>query len=116
MLTGHRPAAVLMLSLSLGLGTAITGCGSSPGAAASAGPSATKTHKPGSPLAAGIIDCLNGHGMTLPAGATAKQAESAFRALPLSQRQRVYNACESQLPAKFRQKIQARLTATPSAT
>lgn len=119
MLTGHRPAAALVLMvmlLSLGLGTAVTGCGSSPASApANVNPATTKTHKPGSPLSAGILGCLNSHGMSLPAGATSRQAEGAFRALPASQRQSVYDACNSLMPAKFRQRVQARLSSTPSA-
>jgi hypothetical protein len=100
-------------------GVAVTaaGCGGSTVASASLpGAKAGKASKTGPPVPANVISCLDSHGMSVPAGATTELVKSAFNALPAAQRQNTYNACGSLLPAKLRQKIQARLTATPSAS
>jgi hypothetical protein len=119
MLTGSRPAAAIVLALCAASGVAVTaaGCGGPPAASASPqGAKAGKASKASAPAPADVISCLSSHGMSVPAGATIEQVKSAFNALPTAQQQNVYKACGSLFPAKFRQKIQARLTATPPAS
>ena len=116
MLIGSRSTAAIVLALCAATGVTVTaaGCGGTP--AASASPPGAKAGKTRPPVPADVVSCLNGHGMSVPAGATAKQVESDLSAMPAGQQQSVYFACSSLLPAKLRQKIQARLTATPSAS
>jgi hypothetical protein len=122
MLIGSRSTAAMVLALCAAAGVTVTaaGCGGPP--AASASPQGAKAAKSGkaskasNPVPANVISCLNSHGMSVPAGATTQQVRSAFNALPVTRQQSTYNACGSLFPAKLRQKIQARLTATPSAS
>ena len=117
MLISSRGTAAVVLALCTASGLAVTvaGCGGSPAASAGApGAKAGKGAKAGNPAPASVISCLNSHGMSLAAGATTEQVKSAFTALPVPQQQRAYSACGSLLPVKFRQRIQARLTITPS--
>ena len=119
MLIGSRSTAAIVLALCATCGVTATaaGCGGSPAASASLpGAKAGKGSKAGAPAPADVISCLNSHGMSVPAGATTGQVKLAFNALPVARQQSVYNACGSLMPAKFRQKIQAKLTPTPSAT
>jgi hypothetical protein len=119
MLIGSRSTVAIVLALCAALGVTVTaaGCEGSPAASASSpGAKAGKGSKASAPAPADVISCLNSHGMSVPAGATTGQVKSAFNALPATRQQSVYNACGSLLPAKFQQKIQAKLTPTPSAT
>jgi hypothetical protein len=119
MITNRRSVSVLLV-VGLGSGVVVTtvGCGSSPPAAATT-PNSPDSHT-GQSLAS-VIGCLNTHGMTVPSGATARQVESDFKALSGTQRQSVFNACESVMSTKVRQRISGRLaqaaaTPTPSAS
>jgi hypothetical protein len=116
-LIGSRSTAVIVLALSAASGVAVTaaGCGG-PTVASARQPAAKagKASKTGAPTPANIITCLNSHGVSVPAGAGNKQMKSALKALPVAQQQAAYNACGSLLPAKLRQKIQARLAAPPA--
>jgi hypothetical protein len=116
-LIGSRSTAVIVLALSAASGVAVTaaGCGG-PTVASARQPAAKagKAPKTSAPAPASLITCLNSHGVSIPAGAGNKQVKSAFKTLPAAQQQSAYTACGSLLPAKLRQKIQARLTA-PSA-
>ena len=103
MIADRRSAAAALLTLSLTWGAAVTvaGCGGSPDTVSGGKP---HSHS-GQAALPGIISCLNGHGMTVPAAATRKQVESAVQALPETRRQSVFNACSPLMPAKFRQKF-----------
>jgi hypothetical protein len=115
MITNRRSAvsALAVLSLGAAAGAGLAGCGGS------ASPAASPSRSPGNGKLASVIGCLDAHGLHMPAGSTAPQLRSDLASLPAAQRQRDFDACASQLPARIRQRIGQRLaqvTAPPSAT
>ena len=68
-------------------------------------PSTSATPTPGQRLGP-IIDCMNINGVTVPAGATAKELRRLFAQLPAAQQRSVLAACSSLLPPALRQKLQ----------
>jgi hypothetical protein len=116
MSANRRCARSSLLVASLGVSAAIAaaGCGPLPAAPAPS-PTATAGGSSGGAQRAPVVDCLQGHGVSLPPGATDKQVRAAFAALPAAQQQTVFAACASALPAKLRQQLQARMgRGTPS--
>ena len=123
MFANRRSARSVLLATALAAGITATaaGCGASPPAAApattSAAPSASAASgSPASTKLAGVVSCLQAHGMAISSGATSKEVKATYRALPPAQQLSDFSACGSLLPANLRQKIQALINEREAAT
>lgn len=67
-----------------------------------------------SPRLARVAACLEGQGVSVPAGARAAQMKRLFAALPLARQQAVFAACSAMLPKKLLAKIEALMAAEVS--